>query len=190
MSEASYQQNVLRGVTGFQTETCLPASHDRISHASGIHPSTYEEYHRLVTAYVEQCGDNALYVPPEIVRRYQEVVVAYHSELGVRSPRNVVYGREDTEAGLRRRLAKLSLGGFRIAVLSQDDGLHSVGVTQVEADWYDVRSTSSPFNEGEPVHVSKIYHYLDRSHRVRKRAQNGKNTFKEANLIALPPEAH
>jgi len=190
MSEYSYQINVQRGVTGPNSSSCLLASFDRISERAEISPQTYVAYKKLRNAYVEVCPDdnNANYVPTDITEQYRTLTKTFYKELGVATMRNVVHQRADTEEELGRLLGRLSAGGFRLCAYLDTGGLHAVGLTPAGEGLYEVKSTWSPFPEGEPTSVSDIFAYLDRAPRVRKRENCGKKTDKTSNITAIPAE--
>jgi hypothetical protein len=187
MSELSYQQNLRRGVVG---ATCLLASFDRISEIKGITPQTYERYDKLRLGFVDACPDDnmATFVPKDIVSEYREVTKTFYSELGVETPRNVVYDRADSVDGLSKRLGELSTGGFRTCLYLDTDGLHAVGLLPIGNNKYNVRSTWSPFGEDDPVEAGDLFDYLDIAPRIRKRENSSRKTEKTSNITALPAE--
>lgn len=187
MSEASYRLNARRGVTGPHTSTCLMASYDRISPVTGVRTETYREYEDLRDLYVSTVGDGSNFVTNEVIRKFRELKEVFRAELGVPTPKNIIECRVRTKDELHKRLSNLAIGGYRPAVYLDTGGLHAVGVMQLDDEYYDVRSTWSPFPEG-PVSIDQIYEYLDQAPRIRKRKYSSKKTVVEPNLVALPPE--
>ena len=188
MSEASYQLNVQRGVTGEWSSNCLVAAYDRTSKVTGVATQTYERFARLSAAFEDQVGIDGNFTPEEMLREFDAVKREFRSQLGVPTGKNIVEARVDTEEGLSDTLARLAIGGYRTAVYLDVGDLHAVGVTPVAQDIYDVKSTWSPFPENEPVTIKDIFGLLDRAPRHRVRATNGKMTVKTVNIVALPPE--
>jgi len=188
MSEASYQLNVQRGVTGPHTATCLMAAYDRISAVTGVHTQTYEQYEALRERYVEATGDNSNFVPQDIVKNFAALKIEFRRQLGVEGTKNIVGLRANSKPELQRALGKLTTGGFRPAVYLDTGGLHAVGVVNRGNDYYDVRSTWSPFPANEPVHLSDLFGMLDLPPRHRKRENSSRKTVQEWNVVALPPE--
>src|SRR4051812_48444918 len=108
MSEASYQSNVRRGVTGPRTSTCLMAAYDRISLKHGISPATYSAYEDLRMGFVAVVGDGSNYVPREIREQFGRIKIRFRHELGVRTPRNVLEAKVDTVEELDQLLYRLT----------------------------------------------------------------------------------
>lgn len=190
MSEMSYWQNVDRGVTGPQTATCLLASYDRISEVTGVHPQTYQRYEQLRELYVQTCGDDSNFVTKEVIEQFSDIKIDFRSELGVYTTKNIVGTRVGSVDELSNALGRLAAGGFRSAVYLDTGGLHAVGVVSLGRDYFDVRSTWSPFRDREAVHVEELYSWLDKPVRIRKRQNSGRKTVKQWNIVALPPEGY
>ena len=186
MSEESYQINVRRGVTGPQSATCELAAFDRFTVRGGIQPQTYEQYNDLYYDNLAATGGATDYVPRDIDERHRAIARDVYQQLGVISTRNTIDRRVKTFDEFQDTLDNLATGGFRTAVHLK--GLHSVGVKRIEPGFYDVRSTSSPFPEGEAVAVENLFDHLDLTARMRVRASNSRRTYVEPNIIALPPE--
>ena len=187
MSEESYQKNVKRGVVG---QTCLLASFDRVSNRTGIKPRTYEQYETVRQRFLDVCPEDieANFVPQDIVDAYVAVTKAFYSELGVHTNRNVVYDRVDTADRLHQRLGKLTIGGFRTCLYLDTGGLHAVGLLPIGDDYYNIRSTRSPFGEEEPVDAGELFEWLDSSPRMRVRENSSRKTLKGTNITGLPAE--
>ncbi len=188
MSEASYQLNVARSVTGPNTNTCLLAAYDRISTAHDVRPDTYALYNDLWYNFHETVDDEK-YVSPSMISAIAVVTKRYRQDLGVHTSRNVLHHNIETESELRNTLARLAIGGFRTAVFLDVGGLHAVGLLHVGDDEYNVKSTWSPFGTDESVTTRQVYGYLYRGQRDRKRPGNCRKTVKACNLVSLPPES-
>jgi hypothetical protein len=187
MSEQSYQLNVKRGVTGPETETCLLAAYDRITSRGEVRPETYQQYQDLRRQYVEATNDAPEFIPIDIIRDFRQIKEQFRRELGVAGTKNIVCVRAKTKDELYHSLGNLSQGGFRPAVYLDTDGLHAVGTISLDDEYYDLRSTVTPFEEDMPVSVGEIYEYLYQFSRIHKKV-GGRRTHKESNIIALPPE--
>lgn len=189
MSEASYQDNVRRGVTGRDTATCLLASYDRFSYRTGISPRTYEEYELLRQYFVENVGDGNNFVQRDFRSRYTELKIRFRAELGVHSNRNIVQTRIDTKEGLISTIGSLTTGGFRTALfIHANGGLHAVGVKTLDTEEYEVKSTWEPFSTENPVLADSLLEFLYLGPRQRSREGNCRKTYPACNLVALPPE--
>jgi len=187
MSEASYQLNVQRGVTGKGSSTCLMASYDRLSPVTGIQTETYERYEELRMLFVQRVGDFAIYTPQDIATQFREQKAEFRRQLGVNTSKNIVETRANTVDELRNRLSKLAVGGYRTAVYLDLGGLHAVGVAALGDDTYSIKSTWSPFDD-DPADVTQLFEYIDLAPRQRKRKISSKRTEPAANIVALPPE--
>jgi hypothetical protein len=188
MSEESYQKNVDRGVTGPESSTCLLASYDRISEKGEIKPQTYERYNALGHKFVEDVGYNATFVNADIAREFTDLKIDFRRQLMVNSPKNVVEARAENPEELEKKLGQLAQGGFRTSVYLDTGGLHAVGVEQIDIGYYNVKSTWSPFSEGEPVSTEDLFDYLELTPRMRYRPNSSRRTFVAPNIVALPPE--
>ena len=186
MSERSYQRNLELQVTGRHTDTCLLAAYDRISKRHEISTETYITYNELAYDQYEASQANPGLINNTLRQRYADMRVRFRKELGVETSKNIVETRVDTPEYLRQALSHLAIGGFRTAVYLELEGLHAVGVIQVDDEHYDIKSTKSPFPD-EPVTVDDIYGKLDRYQRTRRRP-NARKTQKAVNIVALPPE--
>jgi len=185
MSEESYQRNVLRGVTGPETGTCLLASFDRLSPHTAIRPQTYDAYDRLRHAYVEAGCEASGITVSDVSSQMKRLMATAIRELGVPTQKNVVRTRAKNADQLDMKLQKLARGGFRTCVYLDVGGLHAVGVEEVSEGIYDTKSTWTPIRS--QATVEDIFAYLDQSPRLRSRP-NAHHTTPIINIFALPPE--
>lgn len=188
MTELSYQHNVQRQVTGDWSATCLLASWDRISQWACVSPQLYEAYNALRWRFVEECGDDALYIPQHLGKDWRALAEQIQVELGAPTPRNVFSVKVDTYAELGDCLNRLMDGGFRTCVYLDTNGLHAVGLIRLDPWNFVARSTWSPFENDNCVGLDEINEYLFRSPRLRKRPDSSRKTYKHVNVVALPPE--
>ena len=188
MSELSYHENVNRGVTGINTNTCYAASLDRISTIAEVSPQTYHDYN-MFYRWSRQYTDNEAYANVGDLLKLQRLQIA--SDVGVNTLNRVIHRRAETAEQLSGMLLDLTSGGFRtILTLNTTYGPHAVGVFPTDTiDEYFLRSTWSPIGEEEPVTTSDIFPYLEQCPRLRKRANCGRKTFKIGNIEAFPGES-
>jgi hypothetical protein len=186
MTEESYWANVERGITGPHVGTCILASLDRISLRHGIQPGTYTAYSEMTDTYEEQVGYGTNYVPPDFVARVREMENRAFAELGVPNPRAVRWTSARSTAELEAVLTRLASGGFRVAVLSSS---HAVGLIRLQPSLYEVRSNRPTLqNAKSGVSVQKIFEFMGKPDRIRRRPHSSRKTDLEPNIVALPPE--
>ncbi len=196
MTEASYQLNTLRGVTGYGTGTCFAATLDRVSLRAEVKPRTYQQYADLRAYFVEHIGDGAKQVTDDFAAMHRTVHAQLWRDLRV-APRKIAYRRANSPEELEKHLGDLLQGGFRVSVVIKQ-GAHAIGLMRTRrAGLYVARSTSLPWDDDDmsetgvwdsaTVIADDVWRRLCCA-RYRRRPNRPRSSYAAANIVALPPE--
>ena len=176
MTEASYQRNRRKGVTGVKTDTCLAASFDRISRKHEVSTQTYQECLAVQAACIKEVGRSTSAIPSTATQlRYTEYEQTLWRELGLPNSKNPTEKHANSKSALEKILKGLIDKDFRVCVVLKTKAYHQVGLMRGPDDGlYIARSTWIPWNT-EVVSVEDVWKYILRS------------KSKNMNILALPP---
>jgi hypothetical protein len=186
MSEQSYQENLARGVTGPDTNTCHPAAFDRISLRTGISTHTYETYDRLWTQY-SQTGPEEYFGSP-LETQFTDVYHQIDKDLGVYGTKLAISECIVSCRSLGRRLTDLSGRGYRTVVFLEDFGeSHAIGLLDNGDGTYETRSTIELFAE-QAVTAEVLFRAMRQTSQLRPRSHVLGRPRVQNNLVAIPPD--
>lgn len=192
MTEASYQRNLMLGVTGGETLTCQLAALDRVSQSHEISTDTYRAYDCLQGNYerLTESGDldPVGKWPNQLTPAWNAVNQMWSRELGARSYRAVKWRYAETASQLAGLLDAYFEKQCRIAISIEAGDLfhHSLGLIPAGEDRFLTRGTWSLFEEDEAVAATVLF---DQMHHQPEIYEFDGQQFSELhNVMILPPE--
>jgi len=180
VTEASYQANRRKGVTGEKTPTCLPAAFDRISLSAKVSTSTYRECIALDRLFEKEgCGDDIEEASDHLQARHRKYEEKLLRELHA-SRQSWRWEFVTSKSAFESRTNKLLGSRRRVCVVLDLDGPHGVGLMEgSKKGLYIAKTTWTPWRN-EEVSAADIWRHV--SHVP---PRNGADD--EGNLLSLPP---